>query len=198
MAVITTTKLSKKVSIITLLVLGYCSMLPLLFVQAEDATPTVLTPTSRTPDSPSYIQKTTEEYALSAAPPQPEMCVEGVCTTDTTTPTMLPINAVYQVKFSFPLLGDYVVNMYVLSANQAKLIVDGGFPLRGVFDYQLSTNKKNRVTFHVQLPQRMRDILERYTVTLSEIRYNVEEDAPSVVVAILYIITFPLKLKRVR
>lgn len=126
-------------------------------------------------------------------------CADGECKNVQS----LPIGATYQVSFDFAVIGPYVVKLLITDETRGKLIVEGGYPIRDNLDYQLkpvaegASEDGSQVTFHVDLSEKMKGIMSKFMVSLSEIQYDVEKDEPSVVVSILYVVTFPLTLKRV-
>jgi hypothetical protein len=184
--------------VILVILLLNCS---LYMVQADDAAMPVIPSSVRPASAPSPLpKKTIADYAI-----PDEVGAQVICddaTQECVLPTSLPVGATYQVEFDYPIIGPYIVKLQVVSPSRAKLVVDGGYPIRDSLEYQLKPigesedANNNRVTFNVQLSENMKSILDQFTVTLSEIRYDIAEDSPSVLVSILYVLTFPLKLTR--
>jgi len=168
----------------------------------------------------------------------------------------LAVGATYQTRFEFPLIGDYIVTMKIVRENRASLDVDGGYPIRDYFQYQLldhdahATHKHDHghydhnhddhshhdhghddhghdhshnhddhghdhshhhdghdhghnhdhpeyLHFSVVLSEELNAILHQFTVSLTEIQYDPEHDVVSAMVSILYVLTFPIRLRRV-
>jgi hypothetical protein len=182
-----------------LVLLLNCSSL--YMVHADDAAMPVVPSSVRPASAPVPLpKKSIADYAI-----PDEVGTQVVCddaTQECVMPTSLPVGATYQVEFEYPIIGAYIVKLQVVSPSRAKLVVDGGYPIRDSLEYQLKPvgesedANNNRVTFNVQLSDKMKGILDQFTVTLSEIRYDIAEDSPSVLVSILYMLTFPLKLTR--
>ena len=120
----------------------------------------------------------------------------------------LPLGATYETTFEFRFIGKYSVHMLVMTENKARLIVKGGFPIRDFVRYQLllSNNNNNdhddddngndNLRFSVELSDKLKGILKRFTVSLTELRYDEKGDAVSVRVSVLYMLTFHLSLHR--
>ena len=127
----------------------------------------------------------------------------------------LPLGATYETTFEFRFIGKYSVHMLVMTENKARLIVKGGFPIRDFVRYQLllsnnnnnSNNSNNNdhddaddgndnLRFSVELSDKLKGILKRFTVSLTELRYDEKGDAVSVRVSVLYMLTFHLSLHR--
>ncbi|KAI2497457.1 hypothetical protein MHU86_17061 [Fragilaria crotonensis] len=126
----------------------------------------------------------------------------------------LPLDATYETSLSIPWIGDYTVQMMVLSDRHATLTVGGDYSLQDVFQYQLLTvvesittaaaqslqdSMKHRakdIQFSVELSEYLTGILKHFTVSLATIRYNPRDEIVSVMVSMLHIITFPVKLWR--
>lgn len=127
-----------------------------------------------------------------------EVCSEnGECSAT----TMMPVGAAYQTNFYFPLIGDWVVQMHIIGTSKARLIVEGAYPIVETLEFVLKPVKDDdaptkNVMFDVTLSPSLQAILDSFMVTLSEISYDVEADAPSAMVAILHMLTFPIKLER--
>ena len=150
---------------------------------------------------------------------------DGECTSHS--PRSLPtlaVGATYRTRFEFPLIGDYIVTMKIVRENRASLDVDGGYPIRDYFQYQLLDHDHDSEVAHthdhdcdhdhdhshdhphdhpeslhfsVVLSEKLNAILHQFTVSLTEIQYDPQQDVVSAMVSILYVLTFPIRLQRI-
>ena len=121
------------------------------------------------------------------------------------------------------MVGDYTVQLVVTSKRRATLRVRGDYHLDDVINYKListtatstsrsaaSTDIEDKdglhsnkmpdsttVQFSVQLSEHLKDVLNRCTVSLTEIRYAPQSEMVSVVVSMLYVIRIPVRLRLV-
>jgi hypothetical protein len=109
------------------------------------------------------------------------------------------VGATYRTTFEFPLIGDYIVTMKIVRENRASLDVDGGYPIRDYFQYQLLDHDHDSEVAHthdhdcdhdhdhshdhrhdhpeslhfsVELSEKLNAILHQFTVSLTEIQYD--------------------------
>ena len=135
----------------------------------------------------------------------------------------LPVGTTYQTLLSIPMVGDYTVQLVVTSKRRATLRVRGDYHLDDIINYELkrttatstsrsaaSTDIEDKdglhsnkmpdsttVQFSVQLSEHLKDVLNRCTVSLTEIRYAPQSEMVSVVVSMLYVIRIPVRLRLV-
>lgn len=119
--------------------------------------------------------------------------------------TVMPVGAIYEKSLYLPVIGDYTVQMHILSGATAKLVVGGGYSIEEDFRYKLiesgwhgytTAASTTRVRLSIELSPTLKDMLNDFGVTLSEIQYNSKTDSPSAVVGVMSMVTFPIELER--
>lgn len=140
---------------------------------------------------------------------------------------VLPIGAVYELSFKMPFVGRQSIQLTILDGKRARLVVDGGYPIDDHLTYAMLPDDNNSNTssggsstttttfsttksagptesppprmrrFSVELSEDVKAVMRRFHTELSQIRYDTEQDSPSVLVSFMKIVSIPLRLRRV-
>lgn len=105
----------------------------------------------------------------------------------------MPEGSVYSKSFHIFLVGDQTVTLTMMSNRQAKLQVAGALPLEEVLRLELDLETH---ALRLTTSKSFQDMLSRLSVQLSEVRYDKDNDSPSVLVTLWSWFKFSVKLYR--
>jgi len=110
--------------------------------------------------------------------------------------SLMPVGALYKKTLDIFMVGPQDIRLKIIKGNEASIIVKGGVPINDRMKF--FADEDGGSSLKITMSENLKGILSKYFVTLSKILYDVGEDSPSVFVEIFGVVSFSVKLERVR